>query len=712
MKKFSLFLSFFCFAMLILAQSKISPYTQYVINNTKQAEFSKTGSAKFNLKKIGDTQYIKSYIYLRSGVDPYSLESYDVKVNTCIDSLITAQIPVDKIEDISRLDDVKYVQISTPIYQKMNKARTETLVTDVQSGKDLSTPFLGKDVVVGIVDCGFEYGHINFYNTAGTELRVKRVWDQNKKGDAPSGFSYGTEYKTTEAILAAKYDATNETHATHVTGIAAGADHTKPYYGIAGEADIVIVSYDLNDGTTDQVSLSDAMKYIYNYAESVGKPCVINMSLGSHAGPHDGTSTFDQVADNLQGPGRLFVGSAGNEGCDPIHISKTFSASDNTLKTFVKFLDTNNRYAAIDVWGEPNHTFKITIDRYNTTQNRSEYSETVNISGSGSKTITLKNGISGIVEINYEVYANNNKPNAYIISEVSSIRPGYAIGITITATSGTVHAWADDYYSQFTNNGLSQWEAGDSNYTVGEIGGTGKKIITAGAYATRTGSYASKEGMITEFSSLGPTADNRIKPDITAPGNMIISSYSSAQSSDSGISDNTVVNGKKYYYGYMSGTSMSAPFITGVLATWLQANPKLSPDDVRAVLKKTARKDEYTGTIPENGSNTWGFGKIDAWNGIKECVTMAAGIDNEGTNIPDVTVYTPGDGNCHLLFGKKDTSVTIAIYNTNGQLVKSQKLNEAAIGQEEILDISNLMKGIYVIQVKGNSIYKTQKIIK
>ena len=218
--------------------------------------------------------------------------------------------------------------------------------------------------------------------------------------------------------------------------------------------------------------------------------------------------------------------------------------------------------------------------------------------------------------------------------------------------------------------------------------------------------------MITEFSSLGPTADNRIKPDITAPGNMIISSYSSAQSSDSGISDNTVVNGKKYYYGYMSGTSMSAPFITGVLATWLQANPKLSPDDVRAVLKKTARKDEYTGTIPENGSNTWGFGKIDAWNGIKECVTMAAGIDNEGTNIPDVTVYTPGDGNCHLLFGKKDTSVTIAIYNTNGQLVKSQKLNEAAIGQEEILGISNLMKGIYVIQVKGNSIYKTQKIIK
>lgn len=63
---------------------------------------------------------------------------------------------------------------------------------------------------------------------------------------------------------------------------------------------------------------------------------------------------------------------------------------------------------------------------------------------------------------------------------------GYAIGITITATSGTVHIWADDYYSQLTGNGLSGWSDGDSKYTVGEIGGTGKNVISVGAYATRT----------------------------------------------------------------------------------------------------------------------------------------------------------------------------------------------------------------------------------
>lgn len=710
MKRITTLLLFLCFVVLLAAQSKLSPYTRHFIEEKKQSVETRSILKKFNVKRINNTEYIKAYIYLRSETDPYSLESYGVKVNTCLDSLITAQIPVSEIETISSLENVKYVQISMPVHPNMNKARTEAFVDKVQNGEDLTTPFLGKDIIIGIIDTGFEYGHINFYNANGTELRVKRVWNQNKNGNAPNGFTYGTEYKESGDILAAKYDITDETHATHVTGIAAGADHTKSYYGVAGEADIVLVSYDMTDNSTDQVSLSDAMKYIYDYAESVGKPCVINMSLGTHIGPHDGTSTFDQIADNLQGPGRLFAGAAGNEGFDPMHVSKTFTSSDNTLKTFIDFLDNSERYSMIDIWGEPNHTFQITIDRYNISTNRSEYSKTVNISGSGSQTVSLMNGISGSVNISYEINPNNNKPHAYIVSDISSLRSGYAVGITITATSGTVHAWADDMYSQLVSNGLSGWTEGDSEYTVGEIGGTGKKVISVGAYATRTGSYARQEGIITEFSSLGPTADGRIKPDITAPGNQIISSFSSAQRYDSDICDNTIVNGVKYYYGYMSGTSMATPFITGVLATWLQANPNLSPDDVRTVLKKTARQDSNTGTIPENGNNTWGFGKIDAWNGIKECIKMTAGISEEKTNIPEVTIYTPRNGDCHLLFGKDDTYVTVSVYNTNGQLMKSRILSTITTGQEEIIELSNLQSGIYIIRVKGDNIQRSQRI--
>ena len=713
MKKITPLLLFFCFAVLATAQQKLSPYTRHFIKEKKQTTETIPSLKKFSIKEIGNTEYIKAYIYLKSKTNPYFLESYGAKVNTCIDSLITAQIPVNKIETISSLETVKYVQISMPVHRKMNKARAEAFVDNVQNGKDLATPFLGKDIIIGIVDNGFEYGHINFYNTDGTELRVKRVWNQNKNGKAPDGFTYGTEYKSTNEILAAKYDVTDETHATHVTGIAAGADHTKSYYGIAGEADIVLVSYDLNDNSTDQVSLSDAMKYIYDYAESVGKPCVINMSLGTHIGPHDGTSTFDRIADNLQGPGKLFAGAAGNEGDLTLHIGKTFTSSDNTLKSFIDF-SSDDYYSEIDIWGDPGKTFQITIDRYNTSTKQSEYTKTINISGSGSQSVLLKGGISGTVDVYYEINANNNKPNAFISTQLTNIKSGYAVGITITATDGTVNAWADGYYSEFTSNGLSGWSNGNAQYSVGEIGGTGKKVISVGAYATRTGSYARQEGIITEFSSLGPTADGRIKPDITAPGNQIISSYSSAQSYDSGICDNTTVNGKKYYYGYMSGTSMATPFITGVLATWLQANPNLSPDDIRTVLKKNARQDSNTGIIPENGNNTWGFGKIDAWNGIKECIKMTTGIPENKVDIPAVTIFSPNqeNGNYHLLFGKSDSYVNISVYNTNGQLIKFRNLNSIIMGHEEIIDLSKFQSGIYIIKIKGNNIQKIKKIVR
>ena len=155
----------------------------------------------------------------------------------------------------------------------------------VQNGiAPLTGPYFGKDVVVGIIDNGFEYGHPNFYNKDHTAYRVKRVWDQNvDTGTPPTGFSYGVEYINQDSILKVAYDLPDASHGTHVAGIAAGADRTNgnTYYGIAGDADIVLVSY-----LSDDTDIANGIKYIYDYATSVGKPCVINLSLGSYMGPH------------------------------------------------------------------------------------------------------------------------------------------------------------------------------------------------------------------------------------------------------------------------------------------------------------------------------------------------------------------------------------------------------------------------------------------
>ena len=165
-------------------------------------------------------------------------------------------------------------------------------------------------MVIGIIDCGVQLDHINFYDKDGN-LRIKRVWNQPiNTGTPPEGYSYGSEYKTEEEIKTAQYDDTYETHGCHVLGIAAGSYKENNFHGVAPETDIVVVSYNYNDQSIEWNSISDGLKYIYDYADSVNKPCVVNISLGDVYGPHDGCSILDQVCDALQGEGKLLVGNA------------------------------------------------------------------------------------------------------------------------------------------------------------------------------------------------------------------------------------------------------------------------------------------------------------------------------------------------------------------------------------------------------------------
>ncbi len=160
--------------------------------------------------------------------------------------------------------------------------------------------------------------------------------------------------------MAAKYDDSTDDigHGTHVAGIATGAFTGNVYRGVAPEADVALVSYKMDDSSSSNVSISNGIKYIYDYATSVNKPCVVNMSLGMHLGPHDGTSTFDVVCDQMQGEGKLLVGSAGNEGADKVHVEKTLAEGDS-LKTFVSFYEPSVRYGMIDIWGEADKTFTV-----------------------------------------------------------------------------------------------------------------------------------------------------------------------------------------------------------------------------------------------------------------------------------------------------------------------------------------------------------------
>lgn len=735
MKKILTILLFATFVVWTYGQtSKLSPYTFYFIEARNAATNDSISAIKlkkqFGVKKISEQQYVSCFIQIEDQSVLSELESHGVLVNTVLTSIITAQVPINEIENIAALKNVKKIEVGTPVRKRMDKAREVTKVDSVHRGVNLTGPFKGSGVVVGIVDGGFEYGHINFYDSTGTNFRVKRVWDQNTTETSPSGFNYGAEYATTTDILNAEYDY-EDTHGTHVTGIAAGAYYGNNYHGVASESDIVLVSY---KDSTDNSSILDGVNYIYKYAGSVNKPAVVNMSLGYHIGPHDGTSTFDQACDELQGRGRLLVGAAGNEGGDGLHISKTFAAND-TLKTFFSLYSNSVRYGYADIWGEENKSLKVQVVIYKGSTNEILYStDFINAATTNNKSYSLSSnssqGARGTISIVTEKNSQNNKPNAFVYFYMSSITSGNYIGLKIVSEDGaTVHAWADDSYSSFTSNNIPGWTDGNSNYSVGEIGGSGKRIISVGAYTSKnrfTTLYAGTQGSnaevgdITYFSSIGPTVDGRVKPDITAPGSYVISSYSNKVANRYSdyygyITNRETVNGKSYYFGAMQGTSMATPLVTGILATWLGVDPELTPESVRTILKQTAIQDSYTSTIPTEGSNTWGYGKIDAWAGIKRVMDLLTDVGDINVDANLLIYPNPlsiSTNEISMLFQYDDTNVAVQLFSLDGKMLMNQPVGTINYREKVYINnISSLTTGMYLLYIKGDNKSFGHKII-
>ncbi len=729
-------------------EGKISPQTAAFLSKIKSVKPNTPAMAKLRAQyNVQNGTYINTFIRLAHANDAAVLEKHGVKVNTRLGDLITAQVNIQDMAEIAALPEVKSIEIAARAHRRMDKARAAANVDKVQSGEGLTSPLKGKDVVVGVIDVGIQYAHVAFYDKARKNLRVKKVWDQNKKGTPPAGYTYGTEYSTKETIVAAGEDTKEETHGTHVAGIAAGAysTTTNSFHGIAPEADLILVSASDTDESADNTAMIDGIKYVYDYAASVNRPAIVNLSWGLHVGPHDGTSLFDEACDRLQGEGKLLVGAAGNEGGDKFHVSKSFTAENQELKSLVEFLQSDETSGedilkgAVDIWGDADKNYSVKICVFNENDLTMKYiSRSFNPELLFDTTFvfnTAAHGAKGKVMLYTERNARNKRANTYIDVDLSSIGEGNYVGFIITATDGTVHAWADDWYAGLTDDGEpnSTWAKGDNNYSVGEIGGTGKRIISVGAFVTKNtykplGGEILSTGLtldsIAPFSSKGPTLDGRVKPDIAAPGSSIISAYSGAYYDamnedyeiDATFKTSLTIDGvkKTYYYGAMDGTSMASPFVTGVLATWLQADKTLTPEKVREILRETAIKDSKTGEIPETGNNRWGYGKIDAWEGVKKLL-VSVGIENNFSENQSFCVLKSSLISNHkitVLFTSAQKSVTLQLFSLSGQKLVEKTYINPIPGQEESLDVSGLYKGVYVLSVSGeNGMRNTHKVI-
>ncbi len=639
----------------------VSPYTAIMLADKQRVENIASSRKitkeefikKYNLIEKNGILYANSFIVTTGDFNIEALAEYGVLPGSKMKKIHTALIPIEQIKNISKIENIKYIEIGEPAELNMDNARTVSNVNQVHQGNSLPQSYYGEGIVVGIIDVGFDYTHPNFYdNTGFNNYRIKRVWEQANGGTPPAGFNYGRELTTQSAMLNAETDFYDQSHGSHVAGIAGGAGggSTNEYTGAAPKSDLVFVAADNSISS----SFIDGVNYIKSYAASVGKPCVINLSWGSHVGPHDGTSIFDQSCDDIVDEGVILVGASGNEGNKNLYLGKTFTTSDTNLYTFIYFPNSYNGtdgFTYLDIWGEPNKNFWVTAIIYNTATNTPEsqlpYFYAANYDSSYSETIYDNDWWSPdpcFIDIQTGIDPLNNKPRALLVIDHTAQDDNYNyVLIQIKGSATVTKMWAN--WAEFTDNGYTEASSGSSSSTMGELGGTGKNMISVGAFTSKNNwtafnsSYQNNgaiNGEIANFSSKGPTADNRTKPDVAAPGNVIVSSVNSFDNYRYYYWDNKVVSGvtngtNNWWFGTMQGTSMAAPMVTGIIALWLQAYPFLTPDQAKTIIKTTSITDANTGTIPATGHNTWGWGKINAWAGIQAILN----------NIPDTPVVTP-----------------------------------------------------------------------
>jgi hypothetical protein len=306
---------------------------------------------------------------------------------------------------------------------------------------------------------------------------------------------------------------------------------------------------------------------------------------------------------------------------------------------------------------------------------------------------------------------------------MNNLPNGYYVGFKITSpTSNTINGWTDGTYSEFSSQGVSDWTSGNSNSSAGEIGGSGKRIISVGAFTSKNqytnisgNSYGTGEALdrICDFSSKGPTGDGRIKPDIAAPGSIITASYQSTNNIDrSRLVFQNSINGNTYNYGIMQGTSMSSPFVAGVVALWLQIKPDLTPEQIKDIFVNASKTDNYTGTISAEGNNTWGHGKIDAFNGVQyifDKYNIEPPIKTDETE-PKLKYNYTQDGSLSFFFPNAENNVILQIISLDGKSLYYKNLGNINKQYQETFN-ANLPNGIYLVFVKTDNFTKTERFI-
>jgi len=527
---------------------------------------------------------------------------------------------VDLLDDTfiaeGKLDDLRLLAAQPDVlYIEAPRTAVPDLIDSVAAINAHANPgpagmLTGRKVIVGIIDDGLDFTHGDFQDPNGT--RVLYLWDQTLTPQAseasPAAFSYGVEY--TQADINGALAVPNpigvvrhmaQAHGTHVAGIAAGNGRGGPnpmvnYRGVAYEADIVFVGVaqrGVNVSSSDRIA--EAIKYVLDIGQLEDKPAVVNLSMGHNGGRHDGESVVERAVDRLlEREGCAFVKSAGNESMWGTHASGVVASVATPYSLTWIFHPRDRTPNELEIWYSSRDRFRVEVG---------------DPAGNLSATVDPGNELTAVLSSRVYIHSERFHPlsgHARILVRVGNLPPAPAVTpgnweIRITAldlVEGDFDAWIElDLRDPLNNNeDQSQFVSPDANKSITPPG-TIRRGIAVANYNHRALPPA-----VAANSSRGPTGDGRLKPELTAPGTLIMSSKAGAGAA-------------LPQHVAMSGTSMSAPHVSGAVAQILQREPTLTAAQVRAILIASALQPGLPAAAAYDVM--WGYGVIDAVEAVR-----------------------------------------------------------------------------------------------
>ncbi len=552
---------------------------------------------------------------------------------TVMPGFVTARVTASELSRMASDNRISFIETGHMNYPELDLSLFETGAQYLLNGSINNTVYDGEGAIVLIFDTGMDITHPDFLNPDNPEeSRVLYLWDVllNPVGDesTPRGepdcgiyecdLDYGVEYSREEinAALRGEFNVRSRDtngHGSHVAGPAsANGDR---FHGIAPGADLIVVRGGASGFSG--ANIINGLHYAKMKSNELGKPVVVNFSLGGHSAK-DGTRPDEQAINYYsQNPGYVVVNSAGNSGGNFMHSEHIIAPGESSSITI--------RVAEYDPQGGAGNDF-FQMDAYTASGNPA-----INVTASspnGAITdLTFLNPAA--LESSVDTLRDSSDGSLYISN--STLTNGdrgffFQIWDRQAANTPAVGDW------EFTFDNVSDEEVrinaflfrtSQSMGATRKVGGDNRMTVTSPANAElgiTVGNYMSKinwlnfenisyqfnntvQGDIASSSSRGPTRDYREKPDIAAPGFVIMSSYSASSSRGAPF----VAPGEQHVG--LTGTSMAAPHVTGAVAVLLGINPELTATEINDLLREAARQDSFTGN--EEWSETWGTGKMD-----------------------------------------------------------------------------------------------------